>query len=512
MAASKSTVGAVHFTLMFFVITTLGFGVAWYMANGERVDAIASAKKAAEERDAKEAQARTYFDQITNLKKLIGHEMADVGTPGAANPDQTTVIGSGESDLRIFAGPAGGTTYAAAIRALRTKINDTQAELDAKQQEVVQLQTEMLSKLDNRYNGPIAAAKDRIKDANDARDLSDKNRMEAVTKTQDELRRFAQEVGQLRIQLDEQQETAEEERRVLVNEVTGLRKINDNLRDQIDQIRNESFEQPDAVIRKVDHTTGLVWINVGTADDLPPRTSFSVYTKTHHGVGRGEQDIKGAIEVTRIIGDNLAEARILEEDYSSPISSGDPVYTPIWSAGRKHRFAVVGLIDFDDNDISDRDQFREIVQAAGGVLDVEVDDEGRMTGDGLTVHHKFLVMGTMPDPTLEIDPEKQQRAERIIEARDQLYNQARLNGVRVVSLDLFLEWAGYRPRRRLYRPGEGGYNLRGGATATGVDQRAYDFQSSGQTSKVYGNEQRLKRQKSSSGQTAKTFGGRPSGY
>ncbi len=573
--ASKSSVGAVHFTLMFFVITTLGFGVAWYMAYGEWRDAVKTEAKAKQDLEAKEKQARQYFDEIDKLKKLIGHEMNEIGEPGAANPDQTTVIGNIEADLRNVGGPDMGSTYAAVVRALRKRIDDLEADLVQSNDNVTRLQQEILATLQDKYSQPVSVAKADTQRANQAKNDAVTDFDEKIKASQQLVAQYAAEVNELRVQNDNLLQDFEDQRKELLRELDLLRQINNRVTGELEKRTNPSFETPDGFIRKVDHTTGLVWINLGSGDDLAPRTSFSVYKQAHHGVGRGEQDIKGAIEVTRIIGEHLAEARILEEDYSQPMTDGDPVYTPVWSPGRKHRFAVVGLIYFNGmNDLrrlreaeasiaaakdevrtleqkirlasdafsrellgskvsalqqqisdrqdeiadirrraqlgndSDRDQFREIVEAAGGTLDVEVDDDGRISGDGLTVHHKFLVIGDIPDSTLEIDPDKQEKARRISEAHTELTNQARLLGVRVVSLDLFLEWSGYRPQRRLFRPGEGGYNIRGGARGTGVNETPYNFEAAGQTSKLYESGRKSKSQDTSSGQTAKVFGGR----
>ena len=42
-----------------------------------------------------------------------------------------------------------------------------------------------------------------------------------------------------------------------------------------------------------------------------------------HGVGRGAEDVKGSIEVTKIIGAHLAEARMLKDDPAQPMAAID---------------------------------------------------------------------------------------------------------------------------------------------------------------------------------------------
>ena len=113
---------------------------------------------------------------------------------------------------------------------------------------------------------------------------------------------------------------------------------NAKLRQQVDEIQDISFETADGRISFVDHGRNLVWINLGEADSLPIRTGFSVYTKANHGIGRRSMtDIKGKIEITRVIGAHLAEARILKEDIYRPMAEGDPIYSPLFNAGRSEK-------------------------------------------------------------------------------------------------------------------------------------------------------------------------------
>ena len=113
--------------------------------------------------------------------------------------------------------------------------------------------------------------------------------------------------------------------------VASLTVINKKLTGELDEKTRVSFEVPDGEVRWVDHLGKRVWISLGEADGLKPRTTFSVYKKSHSGVGRGTEkgqiggeDIKGAIEITRVLEPNLSEARIVEEDIYAPIAKGRP--------------------------------------------------------------------------------------------------------------------------------------------------------------------------------------------
>ena len=72
----------------------------------------------------------------------------------------------------------------------------------------------------------------------------------------------------------------------------------------------------------------------------------------------------------------MAEARITRDRISDPIVKGDEIYTPLWSPGRKEKFAFVGLFDLDNDGINDRDVLHDLVAASGGEIVDEVDDKG----------------------------------------------------------------------------------------------------------------------------------------
>jgi hypothetical protein len=88
----------------------------------------------------------------------------------------------------------------------------------------------------------------------------------------------------------------------------------------------------DSLIRWVNSATKVVWISVGEADDVQPRTNYRVLKKPLAKRDPGEpqpdhpgERFKGTIEVTRVIELNLSEARILDEDAGNPIAKGDRI-------------------------------------------------------------------------------------------------------------------------------------------------------------------------------------------
>ena len=170
------------------------------------------------------------------------------------------------------------------------------------------------------------------------------------------------------------------------------------MQEKLDAINIEAVDKPDGLIRWINNTQGTVWINLGKADKLPVRTTFSVYSKSHSGVTRGTADIKGKIEVTRLLEPHLAECKIVGDNIHKPFALGDPIHTPLWSPGVKERFSFVGWIDLDGDGKHelDRKQLHSIIKAAGAEIGGEVDDEGNFSGTDIDVKTKYLVVGEIP--------------------------------------------------------------------------------------------------------------------
>jgi hypothetical protein len=87
-----------------------------------------------------------------------------------------------------------------------------------------------------------------------------------------------------------------------------------------------------SLVRWVDAADKKVWIGLGEADGVQPRTIYRVHKKPQAQRRPGEPQadranawIKGTIEVTRVLEENLSEARIVEEDVGNPIAKGDPI-------------------------------------------------------------------------------------------------------------------------------------------------------------------------------------------
>ncbi|MEZ6101468.1 MAG: hypothetical protein R3E01_21250 [Pirellulaceae bacterium] len=208
-----------------------------------------------------------------------------------------------------------------------------------------------------------------------------------------------------------------------------------NKEEQITSLTVETFEEPDGRVVWVNDRAGRVHLDLGWADALQPGQTFSIYEVDETNLARAEK--KGSIEVQKILGDHLSEARILDDKLTNPILSGDVVFSPVWQAGMPTRFALAGVLDVDGDGESDDDMLINLIQLNGGVVDASIDANGQVKGK-ITIDTRYLVKGDAPS----------ERNREAMNSYTALINDATRLGVKEISLQRLLSDMGYRGRVR----------------------------------------------------------------
>ncbi len=170
------------------------------------------------------------------------------------------------------------------------------------------------------------------------------------------------------------------------------------LKGTIEKIRGlerPNIDIPSGEIKWVNAGNHTVWIDRGRADSLERQIKFGVYSADSTDVAKAVR--KATIEVTRIIGDHSAEARILDDKISDPIMPGDKIHTPLWSPGEQNHFALAGIMNLDGDGRNALGTVRGLITMNGGVVDAELDEQGNRTGE-ITANTRFLVLGETVDP------------------------------------------------------------------------------------------------------------------
>lgn len=508
MASPNSNITAVHFSLIFFVMLSIILGVVAYLEYDDARSLRDGATK-------KEAEALKMKGDRDNIAEKARSFKAAVGIPqpfDSANQNDTALaavqklkadLGDGSQTLK-----ADLNQLALLLKQAKATFDSKRADFNAQVQKLTNEKNALQVLIDGDAQNP--GLKKKLADSERKVELIDKQREEAVAAKQKMIDDLQTAKRQLTTKIDDMQVAQREALAKLNKKIADLQNTVAIKQKQIDELQKVSFETADGEIRWVDHGTRLVWINLGSADKLPERMTFSVYSKAHHGIARGKQDIVGSIEITRIVGAHMSEARILKNDLVDPIRAGDPIYTPLWSPGLTESFAFSGIFDLDGDGSSDRELLHRVVRAAGAKISNEVDDQGNRHGTGLTHEDKFLVLGSIPDPQGAAPGTAERKRRQQIAAADKvIQDEAKNKGVRIIRMADFLALIGWKADRRLWRPGEEAKRkLRAGAHSTTVDEYVGRRQSSGQTSGIYTKRGRARGQRSSSGQVSKIFGGK----
>jgi len=472
MASSSNDSGLKITIAILSVLMLIGFGLGFGMISSRR---DLEQKLTAAGNEATEAKGQASQLQTTNTEMLT-----TIGGPNSWNESKDTLMKA--MQIQGVANPK--QTVLATLEGLRATLDAANKEiaslkgnLQAANDKIIQLEKVYQTRVDG-HNESQKGSEQQLQAISRKVDEDLQARDKRITALEEDLKREQIEKEQIR-------ENADRTEKTLNDQVASLTDIVTAQKQRLEEVLQTSFEVADGSVVSVDANLGLVYISLGSLDNLRPQVSFSVYSHDHRGIGREARDIKASIEVTRILGPHQAEAKILQQDRTRPISAGDPIYSPIWAGGRSEHFAFVGLIDFDKDGKSDRETLHRLLKGARAEVELEVDDNGvREPADAkLSENTKFLVLGEVPDPSKFAtgDP-RRPLVDAIMTQRNALLKEATQTGVRVVKLSDFMAYMGFQSQLKTYIPGQvDRFTLEQGARSGAI--RTDD--ATGQTSKLF---------------------------
>jgi hypothetical protein len=227
----------------------------------------------------------------------------------------------------------------------------------------------------------------------------------------------------------------------------------------LESVQGVNIDNPDATIIWINQKQRLVWIDRGFDDGLGRQMSFAVYSQNQASLfnqklqmrkeGTGMEKVKklsskGRIEVVRITGAHQAECRILEDKTSDPILPGDWIHSPAWSPGQRLHFALVGFMDIDGDQQSDRETIKHIITMNGGVIDTEIMDTGERDEGKMSVNTRYVVTGDASEKgNLKIKNITQYQT-----TRTAFFNEVDLYGVEKISVQQLLDMMGWKPEEK----------------------------------------------------------------
>jgi hypothetical protein len=469
MASGKTT--GVHYWLIAFVMLTLISSVTAFMmyrhANEIQVE-LDTATADLRNQGTAATNARADSDALQTL--LLPNAMETVGRAGGP---PTTTIGFVIQEMSRLAGPSAQPTVVGTLAKMREQLDNMQRELDeakrsnAKWIADFQALEEKYKKISDEHDSSRVAAEDQ-------RDSFRQEKEETVASLQKELESEKQKNVNLQIEFEKYREDKTAQIDDLNNQISKLTETNQFLTREINNMRESSFDIPDGKIVNVDYDSKRVWVNIGRDDNLRPGTTFSVYEQGLSTVGGRVEDIKASIQIISVDQTlpHQSVAIITSEgrypgDYERPILKGDSIFSPLWRSGIQEVFAFAGNFDIDGDGLDDSALLKEMVRNAGGDVLAHATPEGEREGEEITSRFKFFVEGNIGNPAKTPDPIEQDKIKKLHAHVNEMKKEAVQSGVRVITMNDFLSYMGYRPQRRLWRPGERlDWNLKGGLPST----------------------------------------------
>jgi hypothetical protein len=244
------------------------------------------------------------------------------------------------------------------------------------------------------------------------------------------------------------QKTGDDAKNDLKRQLAKLQKDNKDLMDkqkkleeQVAKVDRLKLDQPKGKIFRVDPSGEMPYIDLGSGDNLKPQVTFSI-----HGVGpdgRPLKDSKGSLEVMRIVGEHLAQARITEwkDRAADPVLPGDFLFNPAWSPTLRQRVAITGEIDLTGDDRDDLPDFLRILQQQNVIVDAYLDMKSLKVNGEITRQTDYLILGKGPELTGVRDSE---RKTDTIKAMTAMQDTASRHGVTVIKYKDFLALTGYQ--------------------------------------------------------------------
>src|SRR5262245_58527003 len=428
---------ALIIVLVFFILTTIGLGVATYYGFAEQEkltkeakDSQKSEKAFKEERDWYKFQAllyRAYIGQLPQganaeaLKELAANKVnLEKGSlsfaTGQKDKDEVTAFfqtldQAMPGDASQYDQP--GSTYEKRLKraqdqttALENRATDLERQRVAAEQG--KKEAEDLAAAEKKKYSELLQAGTRTNEENRTTDRG------TITTLQKDLAAQAaktEKEKQARETLEKTMAAVQKKMQRVENELTNERKELKETRDERDDVRSKytalaekagvdlkavEAQALDASARKVLETWKKDWkiveldrrgetayVNLGWADRVVPQLTFSI-----HGVGpdgRLSPNAKGTLEIVKVTGAHLAQARItshrrfekgektdstLWKNYSpDPILKGDKLFNPTWDPDRKKHVAVAGFIDLVGDGKDGSDDFRRMLTRQGAVVD-----------------------------------------------------------------------------------------------------------------------------------------------
>jgi hypothetical protein len=427
MASRENT--TLQGTIIALIIVLLIMFVVAFLLNNERNKQMAAAASATAQADEQRRAAGEAQGEANSYKQWMGFSESDtLATVEAAYKKDMEQYGAtfDEAD-RVYSRLV--ANLAKENRDLAAAEANAKAEVKNLKETLLATETEKNKQIE-QFSKEAQAAKAEL-----AEERSKFNQgREAMNADKDKL---SEQLAGIRQEIDRTKSDAAVATKKQQEEVVGLSRDIEILRGN--QLDPDPFAQPeDGLVSWVNQAEQKVWLNLGSEDSLRPQVTFSVYSGDEADALKAE--LKGSIEVTKILGPHMAEARITKDKPTRPLMEGDKVYSQVWNPGRQVGFALAGVLDMDGDGKNDIEELKSVIALNNGKVDAEPGEDGAVAGE-MTVDTRYLILGEFPESTVANRENQVKAWEVMTEAADRL-------GIETITLGEFLNLMGWKADRR----------------------------------------------------------------
>ncbi|MFO0817575.1 MAG: hypothetical protein U1A77_06515 [Pirellulales bacterium] len=451
MAARENFTYQVALIILVFVVLALGGTTYGYFRSAEEA-AKETATKTAEVADIR----KKYTDrdvEVRCLKYMLGWDttLSDADYDGLLKGLDTSAeihkIDEGyKQDMQMYGKGLDKPNYRLVPAELLKVIKAKNDELVVTVEEQKKLQAQL-----------VAAREESKKEVEMAKKGQEEASAELVKRTGDfetersrlngEKDKLVTQKDDLASKLNEAVAKAEKDLKKVNDRIETVQKLNQSQRDELARVKeHENFEVPDGRITYVNQRANIVIINLGSADGLRPQISFSVYDRAENSATKAEK--KAGIEVIKVLEAHLSEARIVHSETANPVLPGDLIYSPVWKAGQRLRFALTAFMDINGDGANDRDLVRNLILMNNGVIDVEQGDDGKVNDiNRMTLQTRYLIEGELPTDKFAVESQ--------LQGRNQMIAKAQELGIERMPVQKLLGYLGWRSEEKTVSLGRG---------------------------------------------------------
>jgi hypothetical protein len=491
-------------TLVFFILATIGAGLAAYYGFADKDKLKADVKKATDEKKGVEEEARWLRFEIALMRAYLGAP-APVEEPKEPKPGEEKPK---PGELRIgqelpgskkdFDAGTLGPKYDdyASVKSLIAKLA-ARSKWDPNKN----LPEKSYEQLLKEFDAKVAELIGEVRVAVDEKNLALKQRTDAEAakkKAQDDyandIAELKKKFGDARVayegqikELTDQLKASGDKSEPLVKELQGKLDVANKEKATLEK-KIKEYEQHVAVLQqKVDtspaatadkesqleargeivrvHTNlKRATINFGRNDGLKPGITFTVHGKQSDG--KPKRSKKADVQVLNVEA-RTAEVEIsnvvvydperrvyetidvLSPDNKDPVVKGDVLINPLWNPNAKTHVALAGYFDFVGTTPNQVNSFIRRLEDQNVVVDAYVDlSNGQIKGTGVTRRTEYILRGGELDGREPGAPRDKEGVKTVNENIRKLLDEAKQNGVEVMRAERFLRDTGFALPRR----------------------------------------------------------------